>query len=64
MRLRLAAALAAVVLVLCVLENALFGKDSPGTAHDISVAFFFLAVLSLVALVVIGAAGLFRRQRA
>lgn len=62
MRLRFAAVAAAVVLVLCVLENSLFGKDTPGTAHDVSVAAFLLAVISLIALVGIGIAGLVRRR--
>jgi hypothetical protein len=62
MNLRTAASLAAVVLVIGVLENALFGKDNPGTAHDVSIAFFLLAVLALVALVGIGVAGLVRRR--
>lgn len=62
MRLRSAALAAGVVLVLCVLENSLFGQDSPGTAHDVSVAFFLLAVLALVTLVGIGVAGLVRRR--
>jgi hypothetical protein len=64
MRLRTAAVVAAVVLVLGVLENSLFGKDNPGTAHDVSIAFFLLAVVALIALVGIGVAGLVRRQRA
>jgi hypothetical protein len=62
MHLRTAAAVAAVVLVIGVLENALFGKDDPGTAHDVSVAFFLLSVLALVALVGIGVTGLLRRR--
>ena len=63
MRLRTAAAVAAVVLVLGILENSLFGRDTPGTAHDVSIAFFLIAVIALVALVATGIAGLVRRQR-
>ena len=61
--LRTYAYLAAAVLVVGILENALFGADSGGARHHISVAFFFASVLALVALVVLAVVGLVRRSR-
>ena len=58
--LRSALAVAVVLVVIGVLENALWGKDHPGTAHDISVAFFLVAVIGLAAIVVIGLTALVR----
>ena len=53
-------ALAAVVLG--IVENSLFGSDKAGTtAHDVSVGFFFLAVVGIVALVALGVVALIRR---
>jgi hypothetical protein len=47
---------AAVVAVLATLEQMLWGRDTPGTAHDISVAAWFIslaaAVVFLVALAI------------
>jgi hypothetical protein len=61
--LRTYAVLAAVVLVVGALENALFGRDTPGTAHDVSILFFFAAVLALAVLVVLAVLALVRRLR-
>ena len=54
---------AAALVVIGILENAFFGADSGGAKHDISVGFFFLSVLGLVALVVIGVLAVVRRVR-
>ena len=61
--LRTYAYLAAAVLVVGILENALFGADFGGARHHISVAFFFASVLALVALVALAVVGLVRRSR-
>ncbi|MDQ6777341.1 MAG: hypothetical protein M3071_14240 [Actinomycetota bacterium] len=60
---RTAIALAAAVLVVCILENLAFGEDRPGTAHDISVAFFFVSVLSAATLLGLLAVALTQRVR-
>lgn len=54
-------ALAAVVVG--VLENTLFGADSGGFRHQLSVFFFFLAVAGILALVVLAILALVRRTR-
>lgn len=46
-----------------IIENVFFGRDTPGTAHNISVGFFFLIVAGVVALLVTGAVALTRRVR-
>ena len=61
--LRLYAALAAAVLLVGVLENALFGRDNPGTAHDVSIGFFLASVLALAVLVALAVLALVRRVR-
>jgi hypothetical protein len=61
--LRTYAYIAVAVLLAGILENALFGKDHPGTAHDIGVVFFLASVLALVALLVLGVVALLRRAR-
>jgi hypothetical protein len=55
--------LAAAAVVIGILENVFFGADSGGAKHDISVGFFLLAVLGLVALVVLGVVAVVRRAR-
>ena len=52
-------ALAAVVVG--VLENLLFGSDSPGTRQTVSVGFFFLFVVGAVALLAVGVVAVVRR---
>lgn len=47
-----------------IVENALFGADTAGTKHSISVGFFFLTVIAVVALVGLGAVALTRRLHA
>ncbi len=41
-------------------ENILFGRDTPGTAHDVSIAFFFVFVAGLLGLCACGTAALVR----
>lgn len=47
-----------------VIENSLFGDDKPGTAHDVALAFFFVALAAAVTLVVLTVAAAVRRLRA
>ena len=54
------AAVAAVVIG--VLQNLFFGSDAPGTQHQVSVAFFFLAVEGVLALVALTVVALVRRR--
>ena len=57
-------ALAALAVVIAsVAENVLFGRDTPGTAHDVSIAFFLLFLAGLLALAVIGVVAAARRVR-
>ena len=42
-------------------ENLAFGEDRPGTAHGISLAFFFVGVVAAVALLGLLVAALIRR---
>ena len=58
------ALLALVAVVLGVVENTVFGSDGAGTRHTVSVAFFFLAVVGVVALLVVGGVAVARRVRA
>jgi hypothetical protein len=55
------AALAAVVLG--VTENVLFGRDTPGTAHDVSTAFFLLFLAGVLALAATGIVAVSRSVR-
>lgn len=57
------ALLALAAVVLGVLENALFGSDGSSTQHAVSVAFFFLAVIGAVALLVVGGVAAVRQVR-
>lgn len=63
MNLRLYAVIAFVAAVVGVAENALFGADKGGLRHHVSVAFFLLTVVAVVALIGIGAVSLTRRLR-
>lgn len=57
--------IALAVLVVGVLENVLFGSDAPGTAHDISIAFFLaqlIAAVALLVMLVLAVAGRMRRR--
>ena len=56
--------LALAAAILGVAENALFGSDNPVLRHSISVGFFFLTVVAVVALLGLGAVALVRRLRA
>lgn len=56
--------LALAAAILGVAENALFGSDNPGLRHSISVGFFFLTVVAVVAVLGLGAVALVRRLRA
>jgi hypothetical protein len=60
---RRAALVAVAVVIVGIAENVLFGQDTPGTRHDISVVFFLAALAGLLALAVIGALALTRRRR-
>ena len=44
-------------------ENVLFGRDTPGTAHDVSILFFFLFVAGLITLLIAGMIAITRRVR-
>jgi hypothetical protein len=44
-------------------ENILFGRDTPGTAHDISILFFFVFAAGLLGLIACGVTALTRRVR-
>jgi hypothetical protein len=57
------AMIAVAAIIVGIIENALFGSDKAGTKHDISVAFFFLTVLSALALITIVALSLVGRAR-
>ena len=63
MNLRPYAIIAFIAAVLGVAENALFGADKGGLRHHVSVGFFLLTVVAVVALIVIGAVALGRRLR-
>lgn len=56
-------AVCAALIVAWTLENLAFGEDRPGTAHDISLVFFFVGVLSAVTLLAILAVALTRHVR-
>ncbi|WP_375478623.1 hypothetical protein [uncultured Jatrophihabitans sp.] len=57
------ALLALAAVVIGILENVFFGADHGGAKHDVSVAFFLLAVVGGVALVALGVLALARRVR-
>ena len=64
MKLSTAAILAGLLALIGFLEVGFFGSDIQGTAkHDISVGFWLLTVVALVALAVIGVLALMRRFR-
>ncbi|MDQ6727291.1 MAG: hypothetical protein M3066_14155 [Actinomycetota bacterium] len=44
-------------------ENILFGRDTPGTAHDVSILFFFLFAAGVCGLLTTGVTALIRRVR-
>ncbi len=43
--------IALAVVVVATLEQVLFGRDTPGPAHDISVAAFLLSLVAIVAVI-------------
>jgi hypothetical protein len=63
MSLRPYALLALAIVIVGIAENAFFGADHGGVRHDISVGFFLLTVVAVVALVGLGAVALTRRIR-
>lgn len=44
-------------------ENILFGRDTPGTAHDLSIVFFFVFLAGVVTLIGTGIVALVRAIR-
>lgn len=65
MNLRPYAFIALAAAVLGIAENVLFGSDTTGTLRQqVSVGFFFLAVVGVVAMIALGALALTRRLRA
>ena len=64
MNLRLYALIALAAAVIGIGENALFGSDRTGTLkHAVSVGFFLLAVVAVLALITLGVIALSRRMR-
>ena len=51
------------VVVISVAENVFFGRDTPGTAHDVSIIFFFLFLAGLVVLLATGGVAVARKLR-
>ena len=64
MNLRPYALIALAAAVIGIAENALFGADKGGLRHHLSVVFFLLTVVAVVALIAIGAVAVARRLRA
>ncbi len=60
---RTAIAICAALIAAWILENLAFGQDRPGTAHDISLVFFVVGVLSIITLLGLLAVALTRRVR-